>query len=67
MNLVGLDATYRPVMAGLVPAIPIRRARPFPRLLQTQCVHKRDGRVKPGHDDVGRTSQAIALRYSEQE
>jgi hypothetical protein len=29
------------VIAGLVPAIPIRRAL---------CVHKRDGRVEPGHD-----------------
>jgi hypothetical protein len=31
------------VMAGLVPAIPIRRA---------QCLHKRDRRDKPGDDEA---------------
>jgi hypothetical protein len=31
------------VIAGLDPAIPIRRARP--------CIMNRDGRDKPGHDE----------------
>jgi len=34
--------TNSAVIAGLVPAIPIRRAM--------HCVPKRDGRDKPGHD-----------------
>ena len=32
------------VMAGPVPATPINMAQP--------CLVKRDGRVKPGHDDL---------------
>jgi hypothetical protein len=35
------------VIAGLDPAIPIAVARP--------CLGKRDGRVKPGHDDSAET------------
>jgi len=31
------------VITGLVPVIPLGEARP--------CVDKRDGRVKPGHDN----------------
>jgi len=35
-------SNYQTVLAGLVPAIPIRRAR--------RCPPKRDGRDEPGHD-----------------
>jgi len=35
---------YPLVIAGLVPSIPIREAQ--------QCLPKRDGRDKPGHDEL---------------
>jgi len=43
--LIPIDLNDSPrVIAGLVPAIPIRVAR--------LCPHKRDGRDKPGHDEL---------------
>jgi len=41
--MIGSSRSRRFVIAGLVPAISIRRA---------QCPDYRDGRDKPGHDEV---------------
>jgi hypothetical protein len=43
--LTPINLNYSPlVIAGLVPAIPIRVAQP--------CFGNRDGRDKPGHDEL---------------